>query len=314
MSEKDTQKAKEYNRNISIGSDTHHLTGTMRSADDQVLFRKMHEPGSWEFHNEAIRIFEQQTFIRNLSTSKKGEPPYLVPKIKKLVGNNQHAWMDMDFINGEPLAEDPSSYFIVGRSAAFLHTQENRPFADTRQGIFDCDSWGSHLSRYAQSRLTLLAKAGITMEPLEMLIFLEALKKIRPSFFSRVHRDLRLRHFIVDESKEVFLIDWEYSNYSDPLQDFAKSIYDSHTLGLDYTSSIENFIAGYESITNDVDDQPYIDLRVELKGNNIYAYMALVCLQKAESRIRIGGINKDSVAGVKKDLDFISMSISKIRS
>lgn len=55
---------------------------------------------------------------------------------------------------------------------------------------------------------------------------LDKVKKLRTKFFTIVHRDLRFRHLLTTEEKPV-LIDWEYTNISDPAQDLAKLIYDS---------------------------------------------------------------------------------------
>jgi thiamine kinase-like enzyme len=53
------------------------------------------------------------------------------------------------------------------------------------------------------------------------------INELKVKYFSIVHRDLRCRHLLFSESEKPTLIDWEFSNISEPAQDLAKLIYDS---------------------------------------------------------------------------------------
>ncbi len=52
------------------------------------------------------------------------------------------------------------------------------------------------------------------------------IRNLKHGEFTIVHRDLRLRHLLFAENQKPTLIDWEFSNISEPAQDLAKLVFD----------------------------------------------------------------------------------------
>jgi thiamine kinase-like enzyme len=83
-----------------------------------------------------------------------------------------------------------------------------------------------YLKQFAQERIDLIDK-DFSVSPEVSEWINKQIKELKVKYFSIVHRDLRCRHLLFSESEKPTLIDWEFSNISEPAQDLAKLIYDS---------------------------------------------------------------------------------------
>ena len=102
-----------------------------------------------------------------------------------------------------------------------------------------------YLQNYTRERIDI-TNWEFEMNP-DMVSWIEKnIQELRYWKFSIVHRDLRHRHLLLSEDNKPTLIDWEFSNISEPAQDLAKLIFDwvvNHWL--DFNKFFDQVIDGY---------------------------------------------------------------------
>jgi tRNA A-37 threonylcarbamoyl transferase component Bud32 len=82
-----------------------------------------------------------------------------------------------------------------------------------------------YLMDYFETRFNNVVKNGIDISIKTKEWISSEVKKNIPKFFTIVHRDFYRRN-IIKTKDNVYLVDWEFANISDPAQDIAKIIYE----------------------------------------------------------------------------------------
>ncbi len=245
-----------------------HETAKIEEAGGLVSFVKKYEPGSYEIKNELSWL---------LSTMVRACDNFSVPNIKE--ASVEQGVIKMEFIEnsqGKPLEEVIN--FLV-QSAAELHSLIKSDKPKLRDPI-GATEYGQFLKKYTEKRVDALAGTEYELPPEIAQWILQRLEQLKSKFFTIVHRDLRARHllFPTDLAKtKPVLIDWEFSNISEPAQDLAKLIYDVTTLGMDFKAAKLKIIEPYSYITKISQE--------ELEGK-VNAFLPLIPLERDMSLIK----------------------------
>ncbi len=108
--------------------------------------------------------------------------------------------------------------------AAELHDILKAKKPHMRTKIWEGEYW-EYLRKYTLERIKNTTKEFNIDEEQQDWI-LKEIWKLKTDDFTIVHRDLRNRHLLTNKNNSDILIDWEFSNVSDPAQDLAKIIFD----------------------------------------------------------------------------------------
>lgn len=209
---------------------------THRIEQDGVLyFLKKYQPESYEIKNELSWLLS--TMIRSCHN-------FGVPEVKE--ASTEKGYVKMAFIeeskDGKP-AEELVDYLVS--AAAELHSLIKADNPKLRTPVSK-DDYKPFLKGYTGKRIDSLRGTQFEL-PEEMERWIqEQIAKLKNNYFTIVHRDMRARHlmFPIDTVKPV-LVDWEFTNISDPAQDVAKIIYDATTHGLDREKVSKRVIDAY---------------------------------------------------------------------
>lgn len=178
-------------------------------------FLKFYSPNSNEIKNEISWLTSQM--LKNRET-------FDIPTIVE--ASIKTGFIKMNYIEKterkQPSKEELIEYLT--RCASDLHSiiKTKEPITRIKTSAKE---YNNYVEQFVKNRFDTI-RTDIEVEKEIEEWMLDKVKKIRTKFFTIVHRDLRFRHLLTTEEKPV-LIDWEYTNISEPAQDLAKLIYDS---------------------------------------------------------------------------------------
>lgn len=203
--------------------DQWHETGKIIESDGVVSFIKKYEPGSYEIRNELSWLLS--TMIRDCKQ-------FNVPNVKRASIKDGYVIMDyIETIDGKPRNE-VLDYLV--NCATDLHAvlKSEKPFL---RSPINPEDYKTFLKGYTMKRVESLSNTEFALPEDIIVYIMRAIDKLKSDYFTIVHRDMRARHLLFPEEKEQrpVLIDWEFSNISEPAQDVAKIIYDAVINGLE---------------------------------------------------------------------------------
>ena len=229
-----------------------------------VFFLKKYEPNSYEIKNELSWL---------LSSMLKCCSQFKVPNV--VDSSIEQGFVKMDFIEtaeGKPNA-DILNYLVS--VAAELHSiiKSDRPVL--RNSVSSAE-YSDFLGSYTAKRVTTIKDAGFEV-PAEIIEWISRqISNLRTSSYSIVHRDMRSRHLLFSKNDTPTLIDWEFSNISEPAQDVAKIIYDATVNGLSFEEVKTRVIGSYGYATNQSNDAVEDKVKVFLPIIPLERSMSLV--------------------------------------
>lgn len=246
-------------------------------------FLKQYEPNSYEIRNEVSWL---------TSTMLKSCQSFNVPDVKE--ASIEQGYVKMDYIN---IVDNPDKEKIIDyltSCAVELHSliKTDEPYLRTKISKND---YIPYLENFAQERVDLINKEFPISPELSEWIN-KQIKELKVKYFSIVHRDLRCRHLLFSEKDKPTLIDWEFSNISEPAQDLAKLIYDSvvnHDMARDVI--FDKVIDNYSSERN---------ISKEELEKKVLTFLPIIPLEHCSSFVRRkpDGYEKE----VLKDIAFIN--------
>lgn len=222
--------------------------------DGVIYFLKKYKPDSYEIKNEISHL--TSTMINSCRD-------FSVPKIKE--ASIREGWVKMDNIDvvSNKSKQEITDWLI--KCALELHSllRTNKPHL--RQPV-STGQYNDYLKDYVDVRLKSVAESEFNSE-IDKLVadwIIERVKKLRERYFTIVHRDLRARHLLFSQDKNTpTLIDWEFSNVSEPAQDLAKIIYDGTIENqMDYKKLSEHVIDIYAHESHQSPDE--LEERVQI--------------------------------------------------
>lgn len=252
------------------------------------VFVKHYQPWSYEIQNEANWL--TSTILANAST-------FSVPQLREVSINGWYIKMDaLDHTDG-PL--DSKIQQILEISVE-LHgmLQSDRPYLRTKW--ISITDYLPYLERFTQERLKMIPEEyWLNISIWNWIIW--NIRKLKVGKFSIVHRDLRIRHLLLSWHNKPHLIDWEFSNISEPAQDLAKLIFDlvvNHWQ--DYSTAFERVLLFYSN-------KAWISQ--ELLRERILVFLPIIPLEHIASFLSRKPEGFD--AEVKKDINFIKQVYDK---
>lgn len=178
-----------------------------------VYFIKEHIPNSYEIKNEISWL--TSNLFNSLDSFK-------VPMLKE--ASVDKGYIKMEYIDEikEPNQDQILEYMI--KCASELHSIIRTDQPQLRNKT-KASEYIPYVEKFTRDRIeTINENFNLDSEVSEWI--LSKINKLEVKYFSIVHRDLRLRHLLISNDDKPTLIDWEYSNISEPSQDLAKLIYD----------------------------------------------------------------------------------------
>jgi len=178
-----------------------------------VYLLKQHTPNSYEVRNEISWL--TNSLFASLNTFK-------VPQVKS--ASIEEGFIKMEYVDAkkQPTKEEILAYLIENASELHSLIKTDQPSLRTKT---KASEYTPYVRKFTEDRIeTVGGDFNLDRDVSEWI--LTKINKLTTRYFSIVHRDLRLRHLIIPELGKPTLIDWEYSNISDPAQDLAKLIYD----------------------------------------------------------------------------------------
>ena len=182
-----------------------------------VSLIKEHIPNSYEVRNEISWL--TNSLFTSLDT-------FRVPQVKSASVEEGYIKMEYIDVGKQPTKEKVLAYLI--ESASELHSliRTDQPSLRTRTNTrTNASEYNSYVRKFTENRIEKVS-GEFNLDKGVSDWMLAKIDKLATRYFSIVHRDLRLRHLLIPEVGKPTLIDWEYSNISDPAQDLAKLIYD----------------------------------------------------------------------------------------
>lgn len=246
-------------------------------------FLKHYEPSSYEIRNEINWL--TSTMIKSCKT-------FNVPEIKE--ASIERGYVKMDYID---IVDNPDKEAVVDyltQCAVELHDliKTKEPYLRTK---ITRNDYIPYLEQFAQERIDLINRDFAISPEISEWINMQV-KELKVKYFSIVHRDLRCRHLLYSESEKPALIDWEFSNISEPAQDLAKLIYDSvvnHDMSRD--------IVFKQVINNYASERKISKEELEKK---VLTFLPIIPLEHCSSFVRRKPIGYEKE--VLKDLAFIT--------
>lgn len=231
-----------------------------------IYFLKRYQPESYEIKNEISWL---------LSTMIKSCQNFGVPEIKE--ASVQEGYVKMKFI--EQLKDDKPADQIVNflvSAAAELHSLIKAENPKLRTSVSKSE-YNAFLDNYTKKRINSLKGTKFELPQEVEQWILSQIERLRNEYFSVVHRDMRARHlmFPIDSPKPI-LVDWEFSNVSDPAQDLAKIIYDATTHGLDREQITKHILDAYANLRGVSKDELEEHVRIFLPIIPLERSMSLI--------------------------------------
>ncbi len=230
------------------------------------FFLKKYEPNSYEIKNELNWLLSKM--IQTCHS-------FGVPRVHD--HSVEKGFIKMDFIE-QNSAIKPNKEIIdfLATSAAELHSLIKSENPKLRNSVSKTE-YNSFLKKYTEKRIDSLKNTEFELPEDIVVWILNQIDKLRVNFFSIVHRDMRARHLLFQkDSEKPILIDWEFSNISDPAQDLAKIIYDGTTHNLnrqEITKQILNIYTSNRNVSNDEITE------------HIYTFLPIIPLERSMSLI-----------------------------
>lgn len=179
-------------------------------------FLKLYTPDSYEIKNEVSWL--TSTMVRACST-------FDVPEVKE--ASISEGWVKMGYIDvvSEVPSKDITDWLV--KSALELHSVIRSVQPHLRSKVSEGE-YPQFVDKYVRERLRAVENSTFDFAPEVADWIMKRISRLKTDYFTIVHRDLRARHLLFREEKSnPVLIDWEFSNISDPAQDLAKIIYDA---------------------------------------------------------------------------------------
>lgn len=179
-------------------------------------FLKRYKPNSEEIKNEIGWL---------MSSMLRACRSFSVPEIKS--ASVEEGWIKMGYIDVTSGQSETAMTDYLIKSALELHgvIRTDQPHV---RGRASASEYNAYTKQRAQQKITALEGTEFEISGDVVLWMEKKIASLKTKYFSIVHRDLRARHLLF-EAKTVkpILIDWEFSDVSDPAQDLAKIIYDA---------------------------------------------------------------------------------------
>ncbi|MEK7633098.1 MAG: aminoglycoside phosphotransferase family protein [Patescibacteria group bacterium] len=181
-----------------------------------AYFLKRYKPDGEEIKNEIGWL--TSSILRSCRA-------FAVPEVRS--ASVEEGWIKMGYID---VASGPSEAVMTDRlikSALELHRLIRTDQPHVRGGA-SASEYSAYTKRRAQQKIAALEGTEFEISGDVVLWMEKKIEALKTKYFSVVHRDLRARHLLfgIDTMKPT-LIDWEFSDVSDPAQDLAKVIYDA---------------------------------------------------------------------------------------
>jgi len=200
-----------------------------------VYFVKKYEPGSYEIRNEISWLLSMMI----MSCKQFG-----VPEIKE--ASVEGGYVKMGFIEQQEGGFTPERVvdYLVS-AAAELHSLIKAEHPKLRVPVSKSE-YKTFLGEYTKKRIDRFVGTEFELPQDMVRWILGQIEKLKTDYFGITHRDMRTRHLMFPtDSQKPILVDWEFSNVSDPAQDVAKIIYDATTHGLERTEVTKRVIDAY---------------------------------------------------------------------
>lgn len=133
----------------------------------------------------------------------------------------------MEYIDtlDDPFGMDNKQDIII-EIASSLHWLMNTQTPRVRsREVVSLHDYYAYLRNYCSIKFDWVIDGGYCISEIKDWI-ITRIWNLKVPYFTIVHRDLRLRHILLSWAKKPALIDWEFTNISDPAQDVAKIICD----------------------------------------------------------------------------------------
>lgn len=232
-----------------------------------VYFLKNFEPNSYEIKTELNWLLSNMIG----SCHNFGVPNVHDASVDK-------GYIKMEFIEHESGKPNDQIVDYLVSAAAELHSLVKAENPKLRNPVAK-DGYNAFLRGYTQQRIDSLKGTQFELPEDVVNWILVQVDKLRVDFFSIVHRDMRARHLLFpkDTAKKPVLIDWEFSNISDPAQDLAKIIYDGTTHDLDRKAITSKVLDDYARIRGVSADE---------LAEHVYTFLPIIPLERSMSLIK----------------------------
>lgn len=251
--------------------------------DGVFYFLKKYEPNSYEISNEISWL--TSTMIKSCKN-------FDVPAIKET--SMSQGYVKMNYIDiVEKLSKEEIVEYLT-ECAVELHSLVKSEKPHLRTNISSSD-YKPYLNNFVKERIDLVNNEFfISQEIIDWIS--KQIYDLRIKYFSIVHRDLRCRHLLFSDAEKPTLIDWEFSNISEPSQDLAKLIYDgvvNHKM--DRKNILDNIVSNYAKERK---------ISEEEVKKNVLTFLPIIPLEHCASFIKRkpAGYEKE----VLKDIAFIT--------
>jgi aminoglycoside phosphotransferase (APT) family kinase protein len=200
----------------------HQWHETYRIEENGVsFFVKKYKPNSYEIKNELSWL---------LSNMIRACQSFRVPRVIESSVDAGMVKMEYIDVTDQKTAQESLDYLL--EAAAELHSLISSDSPRLRTTGITQENYPQYVKGFARERLDSLQSSEFKLPEEIYRWILDNTQRIRTRFFSVVHRDLRARHLLFSgEEKNPALIDWEFTNISDPSQDLAKIVYDATIMG-----------------------------------------------------------------------------------
>lgn len=233
------------------------------SENGVCYFLKKYKPESYEIKNEISWL------TSNMINSCKA---FSVPNIVSSSVKDGYVKMNyIDILNNKS-AEEMSDYLIECALEFHSLIKSDKPYLRT---LVTKNDYSKFLDSYVETRInSIKSEFDFSQEIVEWIS--TQIQKLKVNYFSIVHRDLRARHLLFSDKEKPTLIDWEFSNISEPAQDLAKLIYDGVANGLDRNELIKKVVDVYSNDKKISKDQ---------LEQNVLTFMPIIPLEHSMSFI-----------------------------
>ncbi len=261
-----------------------HETKKIREGRDFCLM-KYYEPNSYEIRNELSWI--TSTILRNCQT-------FTVPVVSD--SSIREGFIKMMYVTDIKISN--VGMLAIDRlieCAIELHSLIRSKNPHMRTQINEGE-YTQYVERFVQPRITIVneyKKQGLSDEVVDWIVL--QIRKLHTPYFTIVHRDFRCRHLLDRKEGRPVLIDWEYSNISDPAQDLAKLTHDGVVnLGFGFRDTLTRIVDSYSTGVKESADE---------LTERVFTFIPIITLEHLKSFIlrKPKGYERE----VKKDLLFI---------
>lgn len=192
-----------------------HETKKIKEGEDYYFIKK-YNPGSYEIKNELSWLN---------STMLRAGQVFDIPDV--VSASISEGWVKMlyvDKINEMP-SKDITDWLI--KSAIQIHSVLKSDKPHLRCNVSKGE-YVQYVIKYVRERLKTVEASNFELAEGVADWIMKRINSLKTDYFTIVHRDLRGRHLLFRKNqRNPVLVDWEFSNISDPSQDLAKLIYDA---------------------------------------------------------------------------------------